>query len=161
MHPHPRQDTLQPPHDHKDHHHWHWSPRSQLDAGLTLGWVALVVGGVGGCATSSYAERHSTRRDTPVTHAFCLSGHAHTAAVGNTQTRDRTQRRREKQAILGCDQYAHPVKCKRQDEDRIRGSRSIFTVFQPALVDWSDLLLPPTSSFKQSRSYHWWLGGNR
>ena len=39
---HPCGDTPQHPHDHRDHQHWQWCPRSQVDAGLTLGWSALV-----------------------------------------------------------------------------------------------------------------------
>ena len=39
---HPCGDTPQHPHDHRDHQDWQWCPRSQVDAGLTLGWSALV-----------------------------------------------------------------------------------------------------------------------
>ena len=89
---HPCGDTPQHPHDHRDHQDWQWCPRSQVDAGLTLGWsalVALVV--VGAPPGSIYAlDRHSSRRDTG--HTCFLSRWSHTRRDGQQRDRRRQQR---------------------------------------------------------------------
>ena len=152
----PSQDTPQPPHDdHKDHHHWHWSPRSQLDAGLTLGWVALVVGGVGGCATY---PANATQPAT-ATHMLFVSLVTRIQLRQWATLRQETRHKEEwkNRQSWGVTSLPSLSKCKRQDGDRIRGSRSIFTVFQPE--DWSDLLLYPNQFFEAvSLLSIWWPG---
>lgn len=54
-----------------------------MDANLTLEWLALVVGAPPPMLSATQPAA------TPVTHAFCLPGHAHAAAAGNTQTTDK------------------------------------------------------------------------
>ena len=121
-----------------------------MDAGLTLGWVALVVlvALVGAPPPPPIlSQSHSSRRDTG--HTCFLSPWSRTAYSSgqHSDKRRRTQRRQEKGAILGCD-------CQMQgnSQHRTRRSKSIFTVFQP----WTGLTCqcPPTSSLIQSHSYH-------
>ena len=125
-----------------------------MDAGLTLGWVALVVlvALVGAPPPPPIlSHSHSSRRDTG--HTCFLSPWSRTAYSSgqHSDKRRQTQRRQEKEAILGCDQYTQPVKCKRQSTQD-QAVKKYFHCF-PTLTGLT-CQCPPTSSLIQSHSYH-------
>ena len=87
---------------------------------------------------------------TPVTHAFCLPGHAQHTAAGNTQTRDdgHKEDRKKRQS------WDVTVKFKRT-VDIGPGGQKVFSLFSNQ-YSWTGLTCqcPPTSSLIQSHSYH-------
>ena len=112
-------------------------------------------GGVGGCATY---PANATQPAT-ATHMLFVSLVTRIQLRRWATLRQETRHKEEwkNRQSWGVTSLPSLSKCKRQEGDRIRGSRSIFTVFQPE--DWSDLLLYPDQFFEAvSLLSIWWPG---
>ena len=84
---HPCGDTPQHPHDHRDHQDWQWCPRSQVDAGLTLGWSALVALVVVGAPPGTICLAPPLKPPRHRSHVLFVSLVRHThAETGNSET---------------------------------------------------------------------------
>ena len=115
---------------------------------MTLGWVALVVlvALVGAPPPPPIlSHSHSSRRDTG--HTCFLSPWSRTAYSSgqHSDKRRQTQRRQEKEAILGCDQYVYTACQMQKAVNTGPGGQKVFSLFSN--MDWFDLSVSPNQFF--------------
>ena len=100
-------------------------------------------------ASNSAQQRHSTRRDTG--HTCFLSPWSRRYSGGGGQHSDK---RREKEAILGRHQFDPASKMQVAVDTGGSDGQEVFSLFSTNLASTGLTCCPPTSSLKQSHSYH-------